>query len=85
MAPKKDLAALVTQEALAEKVIGKKKRLAQAAEDREFRRIRRGIATLRTPPPPPVERVRGIQPDLPATMTPPFLLNSLGERSSYMP
>ena len=85
MAPKNDLAALAAQEALAEKADAKGKRPAQAVEEREFWRIQRGPIINRAPPPPPVETIGEIQPDLHAIMIPPFLLKSAGEGSSCQP
>ena len=82
MAPKKDLAALAAREALAKKATEKRKRSAHTAEERELRRIWRGRATLRAPPPPLVERVEEVYPDLPVIITPSFLHRSAGEGSS---
>ena len=85
MAPTKDLVALATREALAEKATGKRKKPAQVAKERDLRRLRKGQATPKVAPPPPVERIGEGFPDLPAMMTPPFLLRSVGKGSSRRP
>ena len=82
MALKKDLAAFAAREALVEKAIGKKKRSAQTAEERDLRRLRRGPSMPKVVPPSPIERVGKGVPELPATMTPSFLLRFVGERSN---
>ena len=82
MDSKKNLAALATKKALAEKAVKKRKRPAHTAEERG---IRRGPATPRPPPPPSMKRVEEVHPELPTVMTPPFLLRSTREELSHHP
>ena len=70
MALKKYLATLATKEALAKKMVGKRKRSAIAVEEKEFCRLRRGIVATKETQARIVEKVREIFPDLVTMMCP---------------
>ena len=83
MAPKKDLVALTTKKALAEKVAGKWKSPAPTDEERGFHCLRRGPRAAKVVQPAAMEKVGEDVPSLAAMMAHIFLLKSpAGEGSS---
>ena len=74
MALKKDLAALATKEALAKKVVGKRKRPTVAGDEWELYRQRKGPAVAKVVPPVITENVIEDIPDITTMMPPSFLV-----------